>query len=178
MAHYEQRVFLTSLMARHPAWFTDRRVLEIGSLNINGTVRDFFVDCDYTGVDLAPGPGVDVVGEGQGLDYEDESFDVVISAECFEHNPHWLETFVNMRRMCSGLVIFTCATEGRPEHGTTRTDPGSSPFTVGRWDYYRNLTADDFRDAVDLGAMFARHQFTTNDLSHDLYFWGLVHEEP
>lgn len=177
MAHPEQREFFASVTARFPSYFTGRRVLEVGSLNINGTVRDFFTDCDYTGVDLEPGPGVDVVGEGQALDYPDESFDVVVSAECFEHNPYWLQTFVNMRRMCSGLVVFTCATEGRGEHGTTRTDPASSPFTVGRWDYYRNLTADDFHADLNLDALFAAYEFSTNDLSHDLYFWGLVHEE-
>jgi len=27
------------------------------------------------------------------------SFDCTISVECFEHNPFWLETFVNMLRM-------------------------------------------------------------------------------
>lgn len=177
MAHLQQRDYLAALAARFPQWFTGRRVLEVGSLDINGSVRDFFTGCDWTGVDLAPGPGVDVVAEGQTLDYPDESFDVAISAECFEHNPYWLETFVNMRRMCSGLVIFTCATTGRAEHGTSRSDPASSPFTTGRWDYYRNLTADDFRDALNLDALFAAHEFSTNDASHDLYFWGQVHEE-
>jgi hypothetical protein len=177
MAHPEQRVFFGQVASRFPESFTGRRVLEVGSLNINGTVRDFFTDCDYTGVDVGEGPGVDVVAEGQTLDYDDESFDTVISAECFEHNPYWLETFVNMRRMCSGLVVFTCATEGRAEHGTTRTDPGSSPLTAHRWEYYRNLTADDFRDALDLDALFSDYRFSTNDSSHDLYFWGLVPEE-
>ena len=44
-------------------------------------------------------------------------------------------------------------------------------------EYYRNLTADDFRDALDLDALFSDYHFSTNDRSHDLYFWGLVQEE-
>lgn len=153
--------------------FAGVKVLEVGSLDINGTVRDFFTDCDYIGVDLDEGPGVDVVAQGQELDYPDRSFDTVISAECFEHNPYWLETFVNMHRMADVLVAFTCATTGRREHGTTRTSPADSPFTLN-WDYYRNLTEDDFADNLDLNSMFQRHSFSVNNNSHDLYFWGLV----
>ena len=176
MAHPEQRVFFGQVTARFPEWFADRRVLEVGSLNINGTVRDFFTGCDYIGVDVGAGPGVDVIAEGQDLDYEDRSFDTVVSAECFEHNPYWLETFTNMARMCSGLVVFTCATTGRPEHGTTRSDAGSSPLTAHRWDYYRNLTAEDFEAALVLEDLFSDFEFSTNPASRDLYFWGLVHD--
>lgn len=153
--------------------FAGVKVLEVGSLDINGSVRDFFTDCDYIGVDLDEGPGVDVVAQGQDLDYPDRSFDTVVSAECFEHNPYWLETFINMHRMADVLVIFTCATTGRHEHGTTKTSPSDSPFTLD-WDYYRNLTEDDFADNLDLNSMFQRHSFSVNPYSHDLYFWGLV----
>ncbi len=45
------------------------------------------------------GPGVDVVSSGHALDFPDETFDVTLSCECFEHNPYWLETFRNMHRM-------------------------------------------------------------------------------
>lgn len=173
MAHPEQREFFAQMAARFPQHFTGCRVLEVGSLNINGTVRDFFTGCDYIGVDVAQGPGVDVVALGQDLDYPAASFDTVVSAECMEHNPEWAATFANMHRMADGLVLMTCATTGRAEHGTPRSDPGSSPLTLG-WDYYRNLTAADFAEAFDLAAMFADHGFSTNEQSHDLYFWGVT----
>jgi hypothetical protein len=173
MAHNEQRVFIESVRERWPDFFTKTVVLEVGSLDINGSVRDFFTDCDYTGVDLAPGPGVDVVGEGQHLTFDDDSFDVAISAECFEHNPSWVATFANMHRMASGLVVMTCASEGRPEHGTARCDPDSSPFTAYVNEYYRNLTADDFHAEFDMGLMFSEYFFSTNKITCDLYFWGI-----
>lgn len=173
MSHPEQRDFIESVKSRFPHYFRNVRVLEVGSLNINGTVRDFFTDCDYTGVDLAEGPGVDVVGSGDTLGYKDGYFDTAISAECFEHNPYWSETFANMVRMTSGLVVFTCATHGRAEHGTERTTPENSPFTVAAgWTYYRNLGAEDF-DPGYLNTHFREWRFSTNDSSHDLYFWGL-----
>lgn len=175
MAHGAQRVFFEEVKREFPEFFSGQRVLEVGSLNINGTVRDFFDNCAYTGVDVADGPDVDIVAQGQDLSYPDNSFDVSVSAECFEHNPHWRETFVNMTRMTriGGLVAFTCAAEGRPEHGTSRTDVGSSPLTVGLgWDYYRNLGEVDFAPE-DLEG-FASYGFFDNRTNLDLYFVGIV----
>lgn len=173
MAHEEQRHYLKALKTSHPEWFDGVSVIEIGSLDINGTVRDFFPNpAYYLGVDVGPGPGVDVIDQGENLTYEDNQFDIAISAECFEHNPEWAATFANMHRMANTAVIFTCASDGRPEHGTTRTDPGSSPHTV-QWDYYRNLNESDFRNEFDLDEMFSDYGFTYNGNSHDLYFWGI-----
>lgn len=173
MAHRQQRDFLERVRSKYPEAFSEAEVLEVGSLDINGTVRDFFDDrCSYLGVDVGPGPGVDLVMPGEKLSFPDDEFDTAISAECFEHNPAWLETFQNMHRMSRRFVIFTCASEGRREHGTRRTDPGSSPHTVD-WDYYRNLNASDFEDALDLDQMFESWEFEYNPVSCDLYFVGL-----
>ena len=177
MAHIEQKNFFQRIKNKLPNYFQDRKVLEIGSLDINGTIREFFNECSYLGLDVGPGPGVDIVCEGQNYNAPNESFDIVCSAECFEHNPYWLETFQNMIRLCKdgGLVLFTCATDGRPEHGTTRTSPQDSPLTVGiGWDYYRNLNEDDFTSNLDLNYYFSDYGFEVNTESHDLYFWGIV----
>ena len=180
MAHDEQRVFFDTLKKHLPEYFYDTTVLEVGSLNINGTVRDFFDTDDYTGCDVGDGPGVDIVCGGEKLNYADNTFDVAVSAECFEHNPHWVQTFENMVRMTriGGLVAFTCATTGRPEHGTARSDAGSSPLTTALgWDYYRNLKPADFvNEARDSLTPFqtGRGHFFINPKSCDLYFAGLV----
>lgn len=173
MAHREQRDFLERVRSEHPDAFREAAVLEIGSLDINGSVRDFFDrSCSYIGVDVGPGPGVDVVAHGEDLDYDSHSFYTTISAECFEHNPEWAATFQNMHRMSSRYVIFTCASDGRPEHGTRRTDPPSSPLTA-EWDYYRNLNQSDFEREFDLDEMFIQYQFEYNRRSQDLYFYGI-----
>jgi len=169
MSHQSQLDFVASLKKSHPQYFSNQKVLEIGSLDINGSIRQFFDKCNYIGVDLGHGKGVDLVAKGEELTFPDDGFDVVASCECFEHNPEWIATFNNMARMSSKLVFFTCATTGRPEHGTTRTNPWDSPFTAH--DYYRNITEEDIRRDCDLG-QFYYYEFSTNDDAKDLYFWG------
>lgn len=172
MAHQQQRDFFLKLQRENPEAFDNVDVIEIGSLDINGTVRDFFNANRYVGVDVGPGKGVDLVANGEDVDFPDNSFDVAVSAECFEHNPQWEATFLNMVRMSNKHVMMTCASEGRPEHGTTRTDRGSSPFTAD-WNYYRNLTEDDFEEVFDLEKLFIEHSFEYQPASHDLYFYGV-----
>lgn len=176
MAHYQQQKFVAAVKSEFPEFFTRVRVLEVGSWNVTGTVRDHFEGCDYVGADVAAGPGVDLVVPGQELGLPTGSFDTVISCECFEHNPYWLETFVNMARMLrpGGLFVFTCAGTGRGEHGTSRTDPSLSLTAVERHgDYYRNLTRRDFETRMALDNTFASHAFFDNRYAKDLYFVGV-----
>ncbi len=169
MSHPAQIEFVAALQKKFPDFFIRKNVLEVGSLNINGSIRQFFQQCNYVGVDLGAGRDVDVIAKGEDLSYADGSFDVVASCECFEHNPEWAKTFGNMVRMSCGLVFFSCATTGRAEHGTRRSNPHDAPFCG---DYYRNLTEDDVRQKVDLSA-FKVYEFISNDKAQDLYFWGL-----
>lgn len=161
------------MVKRHfPAYFRGQRVLEVGSLNINGTVRVHFEACAYTGIDVGPGPGVDVVCQGQDYDAADGSFDVVVSCETMEHNPFWRETLANMARLCraGGLLIMTCASTGRPEHGTKRTTPADAPLIP--WDYYRNLSPAELCAAMRPDDAFIAWTTCVDTSSRDLYFVG------
>jgi len=174
MAHQDQLEFVGLVKDAAPSRFRGVKVLEIGSLDINGTIRGMFTGCDYTGIDVAEGPGVDVVCQGQDYQAPAESFDTVISCEVMEHNPHWKETFQNMVRLArlDGLVVMTCALTGRKEHGTTRSEPDASPLTVSKgWDYYRNLRARDFVEAGLTGGLAEVHLFE-NWRAYDLYLVG------
>lgn len=176
MAHAQQLEFVHLLSKELPHYFYQTKVLEIGSLDITGSVRQYYTSCDYLGIDVAPGKGVDVVCQGQDYEGSDGAFDQVISCEAMEHNPSWRETFANMIRLTrsGGLVVMTCATHGRPEHGTTRTDPEASPLTVEKgWDYYKNLGPSDFLNAFDFQESFSSFRFWSNWSPKDLYFVGI-----
>lgn len=177
MAHSQQQEFFLNVKRLFPDRFKNCNVLDIGSLDINGNNRYLFEDYNYVGVDIGPGKNVDVISKGH--EYKsDELYDIVISSECFEHDMFYPETIKNCINLTkpNGLFTFSCASTGRPEHGTRRTNPNDSPFTVneGEWaDYYKNLEAEDIRKVVNIEKIFSEYQFEYRQNPGDLYFWGI-----
>lgn len=175
MAHPEQVVFCNSVKNKFPQKFVNADVLDIGSLDINGNNRYLFSNCTYTGVDIGQGKNVDVVSKGHEFK-PGKQYDIVISTECFEHDMYWKETIQNCIDLTKtgGLFMFTCATTGRQEHGTTRTTPQDSPFTHTQFnDYYMNLTEYDVRQIPGFDNSFTEFKFSTNQNTKDLYFYGI-----
>ncbi len=174
---------------KFPNNFKGIKVLDIGSFDCNGNDKHFFEECEYTGIDLTEGENVDVVCAGQDYDAPDETFDTIISCECFEHNPFWKETLENALRMLKtgGLLLFTCATTGRPVHGVASEnkimkdkDPNWKTLPnvlIERddWDteYYKNLTEQDIRSIFDMEEVFTDYHFEVEVDHCDLYFWGI-----
>ena len=178
MAHQQQIDFCQSVKQQLPQFFSNRFVIDIGSLDVNGNNRYLFEDCLYLGIDLFPGRNVDLATKGHELNLPDESIDVIISTECLEHDQFYHLTLQNSVRMLKpgGAFIMTCATTGRPEHGTRRTTPEDAPFIqdCGDWgDYYKNLDESAIRAVLNIDAIFETYGFSTNTESHDLYFWGI-----
>ena len=165
------------LLAQHNSDLVENaRAIEIGSYDVNGTLRSTFAGATtYVGVDLEHGPGVDLVAFGHEVDEPDGAFDVAVSGSCFEHDPHWRETFTNMVRLTrpGGLVAFSCASNGFPEHGTLRTMATDAPGTqaVGI-DYYRNLAAADF-EGLPLDEWFSECRFWFVPTTMELFFAGI-----
>ena len=116
------------------------------------------------GVDLGKGDNVDVICPGHLYD-SGFLFDVVTSAECFEHDMFYSRTLQNMVKLLrpGGLLVFTCASTGRPEHGTLRSNPTDAPFLEGvdeKWaNYYKNLTEEDVREVLDVEKLFSEFKF-------------------
>ena len=176
MCHYQQCNFIASLKNLYSEYFFNKNVLEFGSHNINGTIRNYFTDCVYIGVDVGPGRDVDVVSLAHEYNLPDDTFDVVASCEMFEHDQYWAKSFKNMIRLCrkQGLIFFTCATTGRKVHGTLYNNPHDSPNTVDLgWDYYKNLTEEDFRKEFDFDNLFEKFEFTIDNSNYDLYFYAI-----
>jgi SAM-dependent methyltransferase len=152
------------------------RILDIGALDINGGPHTLLQCEKYVGVDVSEGPNVNLVSRGEDLDLPSSFFDVSMSSECFEHNPSWRATFTNMVRMTRplGLVVFSCATIGRAEHGTSRSDGGfAAPLAVEQgYEYYGNISKREFLEILE------KHQFLSYSLwqnfaVNDLYFVGI-----
>lgn len=168
--HPESFQFVEMVKSEYPDFFRNKKVLEVGSLDINGSVRQFFENCDYEGIDIAEGPGVDrVVLAHQFL--RPDVYDVVISSEMLEHDRYWFTSLKQMYKNLKpgGLFVLSCAGPKRPEHGTTKTDTYSSPFTT---DYYRNISKEDFLNALP-NDLFNECTIGYDRGEEDLHFWGV-----
>jgi SAM-dependent methyltransferase len=167
MAHLAQKIFFENVKNQYPEFFLNKKVIDCGSLNVNGSLKSMFIDSEYLGVDIVAGDNVHMVAKTHELPYKEE-FDVVVSGEMLEHDEFWKESMHKMYEMLKsgGLIAVSAAGEGRPEHGTLRTGNiwGTSD------DYYKNVTVDMVKEA------FEGLEFSFFDVKHsgtDIYFFGI-----
>jgi SAM-dependent methyltransferase len=164
--------------------FVGKRVLDVGSGDINGNNRFLFDQCEYDGNDVIEAKNVSIVSKTKDLPFEDSTFDTIVSTECFEHDPEYKESFEKIYKMLkpNGLFCFTCASTGRREHGTRRTSPQDSYGTLGSIDnmvdYYKNLTESDLNNVLPLNNLFSAWDTYYNAESCDLYFVGIKNGGP
>lgn len=118
--HFGNRKWMADCKIRYPDFFGEKvSVLELGSYNVNGTVRDFFPDAKkYVGVDIAEGPCVDIVSPADQTQFEQGEFDVLVCLSLFEHDPNWRVSFShNFQWIKRGGMIFICwGAEGNLYH--------------------------------------------------------------
>ena len=91
-------------------------VADIGNYTIDGTIRDIFEErMRYVGVDLVPGPFVDVVvNYNYATPFENNSMDIVTSVCGFEHDKMYWMTFLEMCRILKpgGFLFINSALDG------------------------------------------------------------------
>ena len=90
-------------------------IVDIGSQDVNGSLRSLVPGHPYTGVDFAQGKGVDVViTDPYQLPFEDEQFDVCVSSSCFEHSEFFWLSFLEMARIVKrgGLIYLNAPSNG------------------------------------------------------------------
>lgn len=126
--HTEARKFIESKVVR----FEPDNVIEFGSRDINGSVRDLFKN--HLGIDMMPGQGVDVVADAR-MYGEPSSFACVVCCELFEHSKDWSAIVKNAYRILrkGGMFLATCAGPDREPH--SMFDGGA----LHEGEYYRNL---------------------------------------
>jgi SAM-dependent methyltransferase len=177
--HVQARDFTIFVKQILGNYFINKRVLDVGSGDINGNNRFLFENCEYDGNDVIQAHNVTIVSKTKDLPFTDNTFDTIISTECFEHDPEYKESFIKIYNMLKpdGMFCFTCASTGRPEHGTRRTTPLDSYGTIGNLadmsDYYKNLTEIDINDVLSLNARFSVWDTYYNYEAKDLYFVGI-----
>lgn len=84
--HDSVYTWVASRVAAHNLAHLD--TLEVGSLNVNGTVRGLFTG-KYLATDMRDGPGVDLVINAHNLGDLDERFAVAVCCEMLEHDDYF-----------------------------------------------------------------------------------------
>ena len=113
--------FVGGVLPRHEV--VGRRILEVGSLDVNGSSRQFMIPLgpsEYIGCDLVAGKGVDRIVNARFLvqAFGMNSFDIVISTEMIEHVPDWKACISQMKRVLKpgGSLVLTTRSPGFPFH--------------------------------------------------------------
>lgn len=124
--------------------FRDKRILEVGSKYVNGSIRPFierFLSPKiYVGADIEPGKYVDVVLSADNLvnHFGPESFEVVITTELLEHVNDWRHVVRNIKDVLKpgGYLYITTRSIGMHFH--------AYPYDFWRFevDDMKNIFAD------------------------------------
>lgn len=131
--HQSSMQAVAGFVATHLAEHRGRplRVLDLGSMDVNGSYRQLFDDpaWTYTGVDVEAGAGVDVVLP-EPYDWRrlgSRSFDVIVSGQAFEHIRFpWVTVLEVARLLRPGGLVCVVAPSSGYEHR----------YPVDCWRYY------------------------------------------
>lgn len=161
--------------------------LDIGGADVNGSARRWFPDSTtWIGLDIAPGPGVDIVADATTWRGESSigypvaawplpAFDIVLCTELLEHVERWpavLET-IHAALVPGGYAFITCASDGRRPHGARgELDPPSGEYygNVGTGDFTRAVSSVGLLDDYSAPPWIGGHA-TYNPNPGDLYAW-------
>ena len=96
----------------------NKKILDVGSYDVNGTMKPIFEQGQYIGLDMEKGPNVDIVGKSHEIPFIDNFFDIVISSSCFEHDDMFWVSFKEMCRVLKpGGYMYIQAPQNGPYHG-------------------------------------------------------------
>lgn len=161
--HHAAYQFVAGVLSRHSA--DGLSVLEIGSLDVNATIQGLSIRqlcaaaASYTGLDVRPGPGVDIAADCADYDGK-QQYDAVIATEVMEHmaKPEQLIACAWRALRPGGRLIVTAAGPGRQPHGV---DGGA----VGD-EAYQNIEPNDLKKWL---AKWTDVQVSENKAAHDVY---------
>ena len=139
--------FCLKIKNKFPQQFFKKRVLDIGSFNN----KCLFKDCSYDEIDIGVERSIEI-SKATG------SYDTIIAAECFEYDPFYELSILNLihRLNPKGLFIIVCV---------------NSPDDDAIKNYYQTITEKSIECCLDL-TIFSEFSFEKGS-EEDLYFYGI-----
>ena len=115
--HLANRIFWKYVSEELPSFFNED-IIEFGSYNINGTIRNYFKNCKrYIGVDWRSGNCVDMVGLAHEVKFDFKAR-AILSASMLEHDPYWEKSLDNMinHLKADGILVLTWGAAKNRKH--------------------------------------------------------------
>jgi autotransporter strand-loop-strand O-heptosyltransferase len=158
MAHINQQMFCEKIKNNHPEYFNNVKVLDIGSIDINGNNRYLFENSKYIGIDRNDGPNVNIVSEFKDYECPNNYFDIVISTETLQEDDNYKDTISKIMDVLrpGGAFVLTCSSDKRV-------------FDESKFKFTKDIlqSIDKFKNIFPDGI------FEYNDSVGDLYFFGI-----
>jgi hypothetical protein len=139
--------------------------LDIGGRFIIGSVRHLLRYTAWTGLDIKPGLGVDIVADAAAW-RPDRAYDVVMSTELLEHTPAWSDVLLTCAAALrpGGWLFVTCASTRRKPHGAD-----GAPW-LPEGEYYANVAPEEL--LPELERLFVDVHLTYQYPPGDIYAWA------
>jgi len=129
-----------------------KRILEVGSLDVNGTLRygiQRMKPLEYIGIDIIEGRGVDIICKAENLveKFGEETFDFVLSTCLLEHVQDWKTCVSQIKRVCKreGHILIIV--------------PSIYPYHEYPYDYWRFSKTDMIRIFRDCEIIKLEHDY-------------------
>lgn len=108
-----------------------RSVVDLGGLNVNGSLRNLFSGAHYVSVDIRHGRDVDIVADAATW-MPDLAYELALCTEVLEHTPKWRDILDTMAT-AAPLAIITAACHPRAPHS------GHDGGPLRQGEYYANV---------------------------------------
>ncbi len=150
-----------------------RRVIELGSQDVNGSLRDYVVGLgprEYIGIDSSMGKGVDIVCDVMDAisKFGRNSFDIVICTEMLEHVFDWRKVIGIIKGLCvvGGIMVITTRSKGFHYH----------PYPYDFWRYeiedmkviFSDCLVDSIENDPEGGGVFVKAKIGTGYVENNL----------
>lgn len=136
-------------------------VLDLGGRDINGGIRDLIPGAKWFGVDIEPGPGVDLVHDcTTWWPHDFPRFDLVVCTEVLEHVQKWRQLLAVCGQAMADneaqLLFITAASDRRRPHGAS----GALDPAPGEW--YQNVSPSSLAEALERLYTYSHVEYNPN----------------
>lgn len=133
------------------------RVLDFGSMDVNGTQRVNFPNADYTGIDIEAGKGVDIVCDITSPDVRKlvKAAPLTICCETLEHVPIFWKALENIISLTTkgGYIFLSFPTFGFPYHAYPIDCNRFTMDAVNGWREFFKLELIDHASVTDYAGL-------------------------